>query len=381
MANYQNIQEYRRKKRLKRIVRNLLLAAFIVILLFVLLNVLEVFKGSRLDQLLGNARLEETDQFPLTIKKEQLVDLHNVGDHIAVLTKSSILTYNSSGVREYGVTHGYTNPVMKENGKRLLTYDRGGLKLRVDTKNSEIGEVAVTSPIISADISESGRIAVAMKYKSNSPVIVVYNENLDIIYRNTVPEDFVSISFAEDENRIALAAVTSPTGVLSADFYTYDLTNPEKGETQTQVSGILPLLIAPQSGGGYILIGKDSAISINGSSQQRYEYTGALQHYALAGRDAVILINENIFNNYSVLSLLTRDGMPKGTIDIDDEVIDVYSDGARIAVLGKNALYNYDMSLKLLNRTPLSSTFRRVVYSGNAAYVMGEDTLEKYSME
>ena len=34
MANYQNIQEYRRKKRLKRIVRNLLLAAFIVILLF-----------------------------------------------------------------------------------------------------------------------------------------------------------------------------------------------------------------------------------------------------------------------------------------------------------------------------------------------------------
>ena len=74
--------------------------------LFILLNVLEVFKGSKLDQMITGAQQQETDSYPLTIKQEQMVDFQTIGNSIGILTKSSIMTYSSKGTKENTVMHG-----------------------------------------------------------------------------------------------------------------------------------------------------------------------------------------------------------------------------------------------------------------------------------
>ena len=380
MANYRNIEEYRRKKRNRRIIRNILLAIFIVGLLFILLNILEIFKGSKLDQMITGAQQQESDRYPLTIKQEQMVDLQTVGSSIAVLTKSSIMTYSSKGTKENTVMHGYTNPVVKEGGKRLLVYDRGGNKLRVITQSSEIGEVTTESPILCADISSSGKVAVAMSYKSNTPAVIVYNENLKVAYRYFVTEDFTSVAFSEDGTRLALLSLTSPDGILGANLYELDTAKSEDAKI-THISNIVPLAVSYKAGGGLFVVGKDSTVCINGISQKRFEYTGTLERFSFVGRDSLLLVTENMFSSYSALTLLSGDASVKKSMELNDDVLDVYSDGGRIEILSKKSLGNFDSTLGRLNEIPISTTCRKVVYNGEDAYTMGEDTIQKYSID
>lgn len=380
MASYKNIEEYRRKKKRRRILRNTAIVVILACLLVIVLFGVKYFRESSLqDKITGGLSAEE-QQFPLAISKEQPMDILAAGDGFAVLSKSSVLTYASSGKRQQTISHGYTNPVMKVNNKRILTYDRGGNKLRVDTLNSKIGEITTDSTILCAAIAPNGNIAIAMSYISNAPVIVVYDSNLNVIYRYLTTEEFSTISFSEDGSNLVLSNIVARNGLLSAEVYEMNITKEEEARV-TEVADFLPLQ-AIYSGNRILLIGMDGVVSLDGNRQQtRWESKGALEHFALASSGVAVMVNNDVFSNNSIITSLSSDGKVITEAEPEEEIIDVSTDGKRILVLGEKTLFIYDMSMKLLQKINLERNFIEVTQNNNMAYIMSENSIERKTID
>lgn len=380
MAKYKNIQEYRRKKRFKGILKKSLILIVIFAILLVLLNVLEIFKGTQINELLGKGDKDNTQQFPIQVKNEQMVDIIPFNNNIAVLTKSNVMVYNSDGKKSNTFMHGYTNPVIKDSNKRILTYDRGGNKFRVDNTTGTVGEISLKYNILTAQISKSGNVAVVTSHDRYVCEVVVYDNQLKgEIYRYYATEELQTIEFCKDQQLLIGGAIVSDNGILSTNLYELDISK-EVNAKKTLIKDILPLSIFYNDNDNIKIVGKDSIITYNKKSktQKTYLYKGNIQYFINSSLNECVFVNKNPFNKYSTVSILNADGKLNSSINIDDDVLDIYSDGSRIIVLCKSCVYNFDMALKQLNKVELKKSMNKAVYSGENLYILGSDSIEKY---
>lgn len=382
MANYKDINDYRRRKKIKEIATKLILVAIVIGLLFVALNLVQAFQGNSFEHMITRELDVQSTDFPLAIKNEQPMDLYSLGGNFAVLTKANLLIYNSNGVRIALYNHGYTNPVVKEGEKRLLTYDRGGNKLRVDAAAGTVGEITTENTIICAEIAPNGSVAVATGYRNHAPVIAVYNSNLKEIYHYTESRDFTALAFSQDGEKLAACSVETRSGLLCAVIYEMEITKKTSAQV-TEITNILPLGLAYQSDGGLVVAGRNRLARLAPTGRNRTpqytEYTGEIQRFFQVGGHTVLL-QKNLFNSESSLCVYGSDGMLTASCSIAEEAVDLYTDGERILVLGKRNLHSYDMRLKAGKPIPLSKAGQRVIFSGRNAYVMGTDEIDHYEL-
>lgn len=375
MATYNNIEEYRRKKKRRRVLRNLLIVLILLAVLSLVLWGAAYFRGSSLeDKITGG--LDTQQQFPLTISRELLMDILPFGDGFAVLSKSSVLTYDSNAKRGQTISHGYTNPVLKANGKRLLTYDRGGSKFRVDTYGGAVGEITTESAILCAALAPNGSVAVAMSYRSNVPVVVVYDSNLNVTYRYSTTEEYSTIAFSSDSSRLLLSEVTTQKGILSAALFELDLST-ETEAAVTEVSDVLPLS-AVYASNHVVLVGMEGVVSLDANrTATRWECQGELQNFTVAPNGTVIFVNHDPLSAESVVTAISPEGKELGQAEPQEDILAVSSDGSRTLVLGKRTLFIYDSAMKLVEQKELEQTFIQVAQNGNTAYLLSEDGVDR----
>lgn len=379
MASYRDIEEYRRKKRIKQLIRNIAAAVAILGVLLLVLWALGRFQGSSLDRYFSSQREGEADRFPLTVKTEQLLDLEAVGRNLAVLTRSSLMLYDENGEQLAVYAHGYTNPVVKTGDKHILTYDRGGSKLRVHTSLGNVSEITTDSLILTAEISEKGRVAVATSYRANVYNILVYDEDLSLLFRKMTTEDYTAMAFDDDEVHVALGSVFSPDGILSTELSILNRTDETAVDT-VSVEDMLPVKIGYLSD-DLIVAGKDSAVFVDlpSGKQSRITYPGQLQRMEFLPEEVMLLVNENPFSSYSTLTAITG-GQKTKTAELTADVLDLSCSGERIGLLSKNSVIYYDMSLNKLGEQALSQSVQKLVLIGDNAYLMGDEQIEKLAL-
>ena len=383
LANYKSIEEYRRKKRLKGFVKKSLILVTILGILLILLTVLDFFKGTQIEELINHENSEQENQFPLAIKNEQMVDIVCFNNNIGVLTKADVLVYNSGGKKINSFIHGYTNPVIQDSHKRALTYDRGGKKFRVDTSTTNVGEVELEYDILTAKISTSGSVAVITDHDRYACEILIYDSNLtDILYRYYATEEMSTVMFSENEESLICGSITSFEGIISTNIYELDTTKAIDAEI-TLINDVLPLSIFYNDNHNIVIVGKDEVVTYNTQSntEKRTPYKGSIQYFINSSTRETVLVNKNPFNKYSTVTVLSNKGEITQSTNINDDVLDIYSDGSRIIVLCKTLVYNFDMTLKELNQIELTKSMNKVVYSGENLYILGVDSVEQYTID
>lgn len=378
MAQYKNIEDYRTKKKRKSLLRKLVLVIIIFGILFALLNVLQLFKGASLDEIITKDTTSSTDSFPVKISGEQVIDVFPLGSNVCVLTKSSILTYNHNGKKINTISHGYTNPVVKEGNKKILTYDRGGMSFRVDGVNNSVGEVKLENKIIFGQIASNGNVAIITTDTRYASQLHVYDSNLNKIYQYSSTELLSSVCFAEDNRHILAGSLTTNDGIMSVKLFEMNINSEEKA-VEYNVNDILPLDISYSDNNRITLVGKDSIVTFDPKNNEtvRKQYTGDLLHFANSSSKETVIITRNLLNNHSDITVYDSEGKAKVTKTVEDDIIDVYSDGSRILVLGKKSALNFDMSLLLLNSFDLSTSYSKICFNGDNSFLMSNDGVQK----
>lgn len=381
MAKYKNLADYKRQKLIKKIAKNSIIVIILLSTLFIVLDAYEVFHKTNVDGVIGvNLNEIALKEFPVIIKNEQVSDFTSFSDNISVLTKSSILTYNLNGKRVNSTVHGYINPVIKETPQRILTYDRGGNKLRVDTQNSKIGDLSFSNSIITAEISPTGEVVVVTTSDRYACEIEVYDNSLrNITYRYLATEVITSIDFSNDKKYLIANSITSLNGILSCNLYQLNITSEDDAKI-TFINDILPLNVAYGGKNTVKILGSDCIVTVNldTGEQLRYTYKGNLQHFFNSPNGETILINKSMYSNYSTITVISASGEITAERDVTSEIIDVYCNGTKIAILCKGEIYDFNMDLNLLNEFILKKTMKNIVYGNSNIYVLGVDTIEEF---
>lgn len=378
MATYKSIEEYRFKKKRKNFFKKLILILFIFSILIVLLNVLKIFKGSPLSDIIKNDLQNESTSFPYNMKNQQGLSLFSISNCIGVLTKSNVTIINENASEENKFNHGYTSPVTKAANKKVLTYDRGGKSFRVDTTKNNVGQKNTEGQIILAQLNSNGYVAVVTTHERYASVITVYNSSLEEIYKYSVVERISNICFAPDNNHVLISAIATTNGSFSTNLYELNINNSED-INKYSVNGVIPLDVSYSDNNNITIISNDKIATYNvkTKTQLDYSYDGGLILFHNSSSKETVVIDENYLNNNAKISVINSKGVKTHTYNIDDEAIDIYCDGSRIVILGKDFAYNFDMSLQLLNKFDLKKNYNKIVYNGNNLYIISTDGIEK----
>ncbi len=389
MSKTNNVSDYIKKKKRGQWIRKASFLAMLCLLLFGVLYLAEQFPGSELNALItGNSQGNE-EKFPLTIKNEQLIDAVELNGRLALLSKSNLLCYNVKGKRQSNSMHGYTNPVMKSNGKRVLIYDRAGNKLKVAASNSIIGELTLENSILCAAIASDGSIAVAtIQDQYASYQIRVYDDLLNERYKfspaneGATTVDFSSLAFSKDGSKLAACSITTKDGMLAASVYELDL-NQDSAPIITLIPNLLPLDISWKQNGNLMLIGSDALVSLDHKTQQqvRYSYVGSLQGIVADLHQNTILVTRDLTENRSTITVIDAYGKVQESVSIEDTFLDITANEHRISVLGKKSVYHYDKSLLLLNQVSLERSFHYLTLIGNNLFLLTSDRVEKIRVD
>lgn len=381
MAKYKNLADYRRQKFIKKAVRNGIFIVMLAVVLSIIIDAYEIFKTTNIDTVIG-VNLNETalKEFPVIIKNEQILDFASFSNNVAVVTKSNIIMYNLNGKRVNTISHGYINPVVKESTQRILTYDRNGTKLRVDNENSKIGDLELQNTIITAEIAPTGEVVVVTTNDRYASEIQVYDSNLrNMLYRYYSTEHITSVDFSSDKKYIIANAITSANGILSCNLYRLDITTGEDAEI-IFIDDILPLNISYGEKNYVKILGSDCIVTVDFDSgkQTRYSYKGNLQHFVNSPKGETILVNKSMYSNYSSVTVISGTGEIKSIKDVNDEIVDIYCNGSKIAILSRSEVFNFNMDLNLLHQFTLKKTMNSIVYGNSNIYVLGVDTMEEF---
>lgn len=376
MAHYHSIEEYREKKKKERRNRFIVGFGFLALLILVFCSVFFLTKG---DQKSG---MSKDEAFPLLIRSEQLESIRSVRDDLVVLTKTGLYVYDTEGKQKYYTMHGCTNPVMYDNGQRFITFDRGGTSLRVDDAKEVCGELTAGHTLLCAQISNNNLIAAITTHDQFASYLQVYDADLNLKYRyGSATESYSMAAFSPDQRHLAACAITSKGGSFIAHVSVFNYTVEETARTY-EIKDLLPLYMMYTGSDDLVIVGTDRIVSLNtnSGSVSESEYTGTLLTFACGDNGLTAVVTDNQLNGAAAITMYQKDGKPSDTAGVDDTVIDVAVEDGRVLLLGKKFIYHYDTALNLREEISLESNAQGVTVANNAMFLLGADSVFKYSI-
>ena len=154
------------------------------------------------------------DDFPQELPSGKIRDLAPIGKDLVVLTDSNLFVYNSQGKQTGGYLHGYANAICRTNGDRVITFDRGGKRFRVDSRTQELFSATLDYPIVSADISRKGYVAVAAGDNRYQSRVTVYDQEFDEIFIRSSSDLVVDLKLDNRGEGMAISSVGAREGQL-----------------------------------------------------------------------------------------------------------------------------------------------------------------------
>ena len=161
----------------------------------------------------------------------------------------------------------------------------------------------------------------------------------------------------------------------------FDYTSEQTAQTY-QIPDILPLDMKYTSSSGLIVVGTDRIAVLNTDTGESSvtEYEGTLQQFVCGSSDVTAIVTDTPLNGASALTLFDQDGREIETTAVSDSPIDLCLTNNRILLLGRKMVYHYNLSLELQEEIPLESSAQKITYTGGSMFLLGADTISKYSI-
>ncbi|MBR5559642.1 MAG: hypothetical protein IKU72_05295 [Oscillospiraceae bacterium] len=220
------VRKQRQRKRFWQRVAALVLACAAVWgVLFLRKDIARLELGMRLSDLM--ASYSSGNGYPVDLPSGRVLNTAAVGKDFALLTDTNLNLYNSQGKLTGIYEHGYTTPICLANGDRVLTYDRGGKRLRVDSRSQQLFSKELDYSIVTANIASSGHIAVVSDAKYYENCITVYDSEYDEIYIRETARLITGVALETKGGGMATADLNAVGGRLDSTVTFFSFTSEE----------------------------------------------------------------------------------------------------------------------------------------------------------
>lgn len=326
---------------------------------------------------------QQSEGFPYSINANLVRDMQMLGPDVLLLTDESVTVLDSSGREVSRIPHTYKRPAMDLRAGRLIVYDRGGRKLRIQNRKKILLEKELEADIITCAVGRSGNFAVATRADNAASLLTVYDKNVNEVFKWRSSKDYIMDITLSDDGKYAAAVVTgSAAGKLYSKAYVFDLSK-EKPLAELEYPDTT-LFDASFSGKSTVLVTGDT---LRGAIENRTKKaepvsfgTNELRCFSASedGLSALIL-SEYGSMNANDLVVYDEEGQEKFHHSFGQEVRWVSCDGSNTAVLLAGSVQAFDAKGRQIGHFAVRSDALRVLVSGRNTYVLSMGELDRLS--
>lgn len=387
MAQLSEIDIIRRKRRRKIFFGRALLLVSLTLVGVGIYLVKDVVKTVDIGGFFGSglASVQPGPGFPVDFAGEHVKSMHHVGRCTAVLTDTNLYIYNPNGRLLRDVQHKFSDPVVRIDGRRVLLYDRGGRRLRVETLTSTAAQAEFEFPIYAGDIAANGDVAVVTGAQHYNAELAVYDAKLSEQRRFTwkSPDQYiVDISFTTDGKGIAAAGVSAQGGDLVSKVRLYRFDQQEmqaesvfRGELIHSIECVRGGVIAVTDARAALL---DSSGATTGEYLFHYE-TLASFAYSDDGETALVF-GDALADKSSKLVLLNAKCEKQWERRVSSHTILMSIDNSRLGLVSDGKLIIYNSTGQEAGRQNLDAVPLGLTINGKYAYLVTPDSMQKLAV-
>lgn len=315
-----------------------------------------------------------SDDFFYPIGTDNVLDMQNYADGIAVLQTNSVSYLDKGGNLIAENSHKYSNPVLRTAGKYTFLFDRGANVYRIESKSQAGNDIVLDSPIINADICATGTFGYLLNadagYQSHFFVYSAKNEKL---FEWGSASDYATLIKLSDNGK---RAVVVTFGVENAEpfskvFY-FDFSD-EKEIFSAKLRNTTVFAVKYISG-NYIAVYADNGVYMikkDGSYNCVRSYSSTELNCASVHTFKISAISLNQYGNeQSVQTVLFDQRLKKqAECQLDEKVSFIYADDKYAALVCGNTIKILDLK-GTIRTIPLEETCTKCVLRNNTVYAL-----------
>ncbi|MCR5208093.1 MAG: DUF5711 family protein [Eubacterium sp.] len=286
--------------------------------------------------------------YPYSLDSSKNIEIVPQNDKLNILTDISTTILNpTTGKKEYGESHGYSNPIMRTAGSYFVIYDQGADRFRLDTLTKKVYENENTeSPVLTADVASNGSVIYALKSGTNKSLVTVINKNRSKLLENEIKGSYVVYVAIDSSGRhCAYATVSSENAVLVTTVHTINVGDKkERGEFKFEGSHVLDLRYC----GANLYVVCDDSVSYIGNQHKLKSVFGKSEvntccfNYTSEG-ELVYVYSKYSSANENILAYINENGKVKTSVELSQRPKYVSSASKEMTVLFPDKIVTYSL--------------------------------------
>lgn len=248
--------------------------------------------GSQFQSVKSNKTEGTDDEFNIGISGGIEYQIKELSGYLAILSDAYLYIYDTDGELYEERQHAYANAMIQSANKKVLIYESGGNRFRVDSKRKNIYTKKLDNTIIFARISENGNTAVITNSENYVCRLIVFDETGEEIYNRNCVERVIDLEFNENGSGCVLATNNAENGELITNLISVSFDS-EEDKWTSEPFNVLCLKTFYDANGIFLIGDKKCAYYNNDGKQEMvYEYPADLVDWDY-GPDGAALLFEN----------------------------------------------------------------------------------------
>lgn len=319
--------------------------------------------------------------FPVSLPGSTKYVMGELGENFYLLTDTYLYTYNAVGAELAGIQHGFQNPAVNSNSRRIMVYDRNGMDIKVFSRTAEIFTKTMDDSIVFAQIGNAERSAVVTTSSRYSNYLYIFNGEGKQIFRWASPDEkIMQVCFGPNDNSVYVTVVGEKGGDLQTSVVRFDISDVESETWRTFLGNDISFsleccddgIYAVTSGGAFMLEEETGDISAqNDFSRQVVGITETdgmrviIFHDAGSNGEIAVAYNETL----NAAAAITPDNVT---------AFDVCN--GRFYILSGGKLLTFNSMMEGIKTYELDDVYSNVKIINNCAYLLGYNKVQRVEL-
>lgn len=389
MAEKRNVQRKKPKRKITIDIKNtkkLKLVAIIVVVLLLIMLAAAQFGGVTFSTVTDSVRtffagLGSGDGYPYQISGMVIDDATVTNSDLVLLYDDSVRVLDTTAKELSNTAHKYDHPVMQSNSGRVLLYDEGGTKFRVQSKTRTLYEKEMKYMILTASLGKNGTVAVATRAEDAQSMLTVYNDKeKEIFVWKCAKENIISCDVSDNGKLFAVSVLGVDNGSVYSKVYIFDRKKdtPKASFTYNDSAVASIRFLSNET---VFVLGNNMCSVIKGNKEEKINVsvnTPYMIHIS-DNNTAVLVLSKYSSTTQKIVNAYDKSGRELFSREIDGLVKSVSTDGKYVGVLTDSQVQIYNMRGEQVGSASVNTDAEKVIVSGRNTYVYSADKIEKFS--
>lgn len=322
------------------------------------------------------------DGYPYDIDAYSVEDIRINNSNLHILTDTKTTVLNQTAKEIMPQEHSYSDPAMKIKESKIIVYDLGSTKYRLQNGTEIIHDAEASGRITAAAIGKSSNYALGTYGSSTQSVFTVYNsKHEEIFIWNFKSERITDISLSDNGKYAAVTVIDAVNGQINSSLYVFNFKSKEyvsrfdyNDTTLVKVDYVRSndILVLGNNVRSYIKNNTKKSDDILFGSDVLYNSCVTDK-----GRNAVVLSRYGS-SSLSKLNVYSNRNKEQFTVSFDKEMKWVDCDEKYTAVLFENEVRTFNKKGKQIGSISFTGEPVRVAVDGSKTYVLTTSGLQCY---